>query len=127
MLRCEEAAVIAVAPLWQVLSEIVIENAEGLACLIDWEQEKVRHEQRVKDEDGHECSPENDVRSSHDRVRQVDRAHYYKGKAHADISTIRFEVLFRFFGSILFGVCEGEALGHALEEVALRESEEKDE
>ena len=102
MLWREESAVIAIAPLWQVLSEIVIKHAEGLACLVNWEQEQVRHEKRVKDEDSHEASPENDVGSSHDRVRQVDGAHAYKGKAHAHISAIRLEVLFRFFGSILF-------------------------
>ena len=53
MLWRKEAAVLSVTSLRQVLSEIVIEYAESLACLIYGEQEKVSHEERVEDENSH--------------------------------------------------------------------------
>ena len=79
MLWRKEAAVLSVTSLRQVLSEIVIEYAESLACLIYGEQEKVSHEQRVEDEDSHQSSPENYMGPCHDRVRQVNGAHADKG------------------------------------------------
>ena len=90
---CEDTAVVAVAALWKRLSKIVIKYSERLSSDVDWEEQKVSHEKGVEDHDSHERSPENRMRSRHDRVRQMNRAYTDGGEANTHIGSIYFEIL----------------------------------